>query len=196
MEIITSTGGLAAKRFWEVIHAGGIVVYPTDTVYGFGVDSTNREAVNRLIALKGRGGPFSVMVGSLKLMTKYALISQPLQIKLCKRFPGPFTFILEVPKTSPITAKVRGTENKVGFRVPDHQFVRSVFEMNDTPIVTTSVNKTGRSPQQDPTAILADFDGEVELLIDDGVLPPSVGSTVVDGTLENWQIVRQGAGVL
>ncbi|MFC1480979.1 L-threonylcarbamoyladenylate synthase [Candidatus Neomarinimicrobiota bacterium] len=196
MEVIASTNKLAAERFWDVIHAGGIVAYPTDTLYGFGVDSTNREAVDRLITLKGRRGPFSVMVGSLELMTKYALISQPLHDKLSQQLPGPFTFILSVPKTSPITANVRDIKNKVGFRVPDHPFVRSAYKMNDLPVVTTSVNKAGQLPQQDPAAISVDFNGEIDLLIDDGALPPSVGSTVVDGTLEIWQIVRQGAGVL
>ncbi len=196
MESIAVTNKWAVDRFWEVIQAGGIVVYPTDTLYGLGADSCNRAAVDRLISIKGRKGPFSVMLGSLNQIKKYALISPALLIKLSERLPGPFTFILDVCDTSAITPAMWGSGKKVGFRVPDHPFIRSAFDMYDRPIVTTSVNKTGQAAHHDPAAILVNFDGQVDLLIDGGVLPASVGSTVVDGTQAQWPVVRQGAGVL
>ncbi len=181
--------------FWEVILAGGIVAYPTDTLYGFGVDATNHSAIGKLAGLKGRGGPFAVMVGSLDQLDKYALISGAVRNKLLAVLPGPYTFILPMREKSPVSSAVMGTGDSVGFRIPDHPFVNSVFRDQTLPVVSTSINRTGQQALRDPDIIMDQFGDGTDLLVDGGLLPDSTGSTVIDTCSIPWTIVRQGDGV-
>ncbi len=196
MKRIAATDPAAPAMFWQTIRSGGLVVYPTDTLYGLGADAENRAAAERLAKVKGREGPFSVMVGHLEQLEEYGLVSPQIADKFINMLPGPYTILLPPRHPEQLSSLVKGAGGKVGFRVPGHPFIHKAFRLAKGLVITTSVNHVGQPPLQDPEAIQATFASEVDLLVDDGKLPPSRGSTVVDLTTTPCQVIRQGDGRL
>ncbi len=194
MEILPQTHPDAGRRFWQTIEAGGLVAYPTDTLYGLGVDANNEAALERLVRVKGRPGPFSVLVGRYEQLTEYALIPPHLANKLSHVLPGPYTFLLPARKAGTFSPGLAGPDGRIGFRVPDHPFLHDVYRYLSNPVVTTSANRVGEPSLQDPQAIAEQF--ALDLLIDGGSLPPSKGSTVIDPAVSPWRIIRPGDGRL
>ena len=186
----------APVAFWQAIRSGGLAVYPTDTLYGLGADALHPAAVENLSALKGRGGPFSVVVGSIDQLREYALVSGDITDKLLGMLPGPYTIILPARRPEDFPNAVIGPYNRVGFRIPDHPLIQTAFQDQGNPIISTSVNRTGEPPFQDPDEISSHFDQQVDLLVDAGTLPASLGSTIIDVNEEPWRILRQGDGRL
>ncbi|MFB0516518.1 MAG: L-threonylcarbamoyladenylate synthase [Candidatus Neomarinimicrobiota bacterium] len=196
MRRIAATDPAAPASFWQAIQAGELVVYPTDTLYGLGTDAMNQAALERLAVVKGRKGPFSVMVGQLEELEEYALVSPAITDKLLNMLPGPYTIILSPRHPEKLLQPVKGPGGKVGFRLPGHPFVQAAFQGAQGLVITTSVNRTGQPPLQDPETIKDQLEGQVDLLVDAGRLPASNGSTVVDATVEPWRVLRQGDGKL
>lgn len=194
MKRITATDPAAPALFWQTIQAGGLVTYPTDTLYGLGADALDQAAAERVAQLKGREGSFSVMVGDLEQLQEYALVSPEITDKLVNVLPGPYTIILPSRHPEKLSSPVKGPGGKMGFRVPGHPFIAEIFRREKGLVITTSINRTGQPPLQDPEAILDQFEGQIDLLVDAGPLPASQGSTVVDATVEPWQVLRQGDG--
>jgi len=194
MKCIAATDPAAPAMFWQAIRAGKLVAYPTDTLYGLGTDAANRPAVERLAEVKGSRGPFSVMVGQLKDLREYALVSPEITAKLINMLPGPFTIILPPHLPETLSSPVIGSGGKVGFRVPGHPFIKAAFQHAKGLVITTSVNRAGQAPLQDPEAIKGQFEGQIDLLVDAGLLSPSKGSTVLDATVQPWEVLRQGDG--
>jgi tRNA threonylcarbamoyl adenosine modification protein (Sua5/YciO/YrdC/YwlC family) len=184
------------RLFWQSIAAGGLVVYPTDTLYGIGADATNHSAVERIAALKEKPGPFSAIIGDITQLQEYALVPDEITIKLEGMLPGPYTILLPPRFPESLSTLVLSEEGKVGFRIPNHPFVQSVCRAGTTPVISTSVNRTTQKPLQDPDEIEDQFSDYIDLLVDDGKLAPSQGSTVLDTTREPWRILRQGDGKL
>ena len=196
MKRIAATDPAAPAMFWQTIRSGGLVVYPTDTLYGLGSDAENRAAAERLAKVKGREGPFSVMVGHREQLEEYGLVSPQIADKFINMLPGPYTILLPPRHPEQLSPLVKGAGGKVGFRVPRHPFIQEAFQLAKGLVITTSVNHAGRPPLQDPAAIQDQFEEQIDLLIDSGILPPSKGSTVVDPTTTPWQVIRRGDGRL
>ena len=203
MKRVAATDPVAPAMFWQTIRAGDLVAYPTDTLYGLGADAENHAAVRHLAEIKGREGPFSVMVGHLEQLEEYGLVSQEIADKLAGMLPGPYTILLPPRCPEKLSSWIIGPGEKVGFRVPRHPFIRAAFpygSLRDQQarglVITTSVNQAGQPPLQDPEAIQDQFERQIDLLVDGGVLPPSRGSTIVDLTTAPWQVIRQGDGKL
>ncbi len=196
MRRIAATDPAAPALFWQTIRAGGLVAYPTDTLYGLGADAENHTAVEYLAEVKGREGPFSVMVGHLEQLAEYGLVSQAIADKLPGMLPGPYTILLPPRRPEKLPPAIMGPRGKVGFRVPRHPFIPAAFQQARGLVITTSVNRAGQPPLQDPEAIQDQFEGQIGLLVDGGILPPSRGSTVVDLTTAPWRVIRQGDGKL
>jgi len=186
----------ASALFWQTVRSGGLVVYPTDTLYGLGTDAENGAAVERLTKLKGRTGPFSVMVGHPEQLAEYGLVSPDNAVKFAAMLPGPYTILLQPQKPERLAPQVIGPGGMVGFRIPAHQFIQEAFLFTTGLVITTSVNYTGQPPLQDPDIIRDQFGEQLDLLVDGGVLSPSRGSTVYDTTTIPWQVVRKGDGKL
>ncbi len=182
--------------FWQTIRAGGLVAYPTDTLYGLGADALSHTAAEELAEVKGREGPFSVMVGHLEQLEEYGLVSQEIADKLAGMLPGPYTILLPPRCPEKLSSSIISPGEKVGFRVPRHPFIQAAFQQARGLVITASVNRAGQPPLQDPEAIQDQFERQIDLLVDGGVLPPSRGSTVVDLTTVPWQVIRQGDGKL
>lgn len=163
----------------EVLRSGGVMIYPTDTVYGIGGDAGRQETVKRVEAIKKREEekPFSILLGSLSMVRSYCKNEE--QLAYCmKYFPGPYTFIV-------------GTEEKkVGIRIPIHSFmVRLSYELG-IGIITTSANTSGKKAPCSVEEVEERIKKEVDLVIDGGRTMYCMPSAVID--LVEKKVVREG----
>ena len=153
----------------KVILSGGIIVYPTDTVYGFGVDATNENSINRLNNLKNRTGPISVIASDKNVVSKWIDIPND-QINKAVSHLEPHTTIIYPVKKGIVNELILGPNSTLGIRIPNHPFCLEIAKKCNTPITTTSVNRTGQKPQSNVDNILKHFGNDVDLIIDDGDL--------------------------
>ena len=153
----------------EFLSKGKIIVYPTDTIYGFGCDATNYEAITKLNNLKGRQSPISIIAPDKKTAVNWFNIRKKEKKKLLKTFENGSTIIAPI-KNKLVHNKIKGKDNSVGIRVPNYPFCVSLSKSFEKPITTTSVNKTGSEPHVNPDLIEEEFGREVPLLIDAGIL--------------------------
>jgi tRNA threonylcarbamoyl adenosine modification protein (Sua5/YciO/YrdC/YwlC family) len=182
----------------EVLRKGGIIIYPTDTVYGIGCDIHNQKAVEKLCRIKGLHpdkANLSFICHDLSHISDYAHgITTPTYKVLKKALPGPFTFIFEASAKAP---RIGGKQRKtVGIRVPDNQIVLQVVRELGNPIVSTSVREDENTLEEyvtDPDLIHEKYRTMVDLVIDGG-FGGNVPSTIIDCTNDDFELVRQGAG--
>ncbi|HOJ37492.1 MAG TPA: L-threonylcarbamoyladenylate synthase [Ignavibacteriales bacterium] len=177
----------------EIMRNGGVVIYPTDTVYGIGCDIYNSEALERILSIKGDTMTkfLSFVVPDLKDISKYAKVSDK-AFKIIKRaIPGPYTFIL--PASKEVPKKLWSKRNTVGIRVPDNKIAIMLAKELGNPIFSTSVTNRKGEIITDPTEIKISMQNQVDLMLSQGILPNKV-STVVDLTEDEIQIIREGAG--
>jgi len=168
---------------------GGIIVYPTDTLYGFGVDARNETAIKRLNKIKGRSAPISVIAPNSTTVLSWTDITYEDWGMVKQYLRGPTTIILPVKKgiTHP---SIMGEDDTLGIRIPAHPFGPKLCDKLGFPITTTSVNRSGQDPFNDPDKIIDEFDGEFDLLIDDGALPQSSGSTIYKLEKSKLKVIR------
>jgi L-threonylcarbamoyladenylate synthase len=130
----------------KIMQCGGLIIYPTDTVYGLGVDSTNQQAVNKIFELKDRkeGRGFASIFQSIDHIKEYCHINTGQKNILCKYLPGPYTFLLKPKNTSQLANQLIDQEKgTVGVRIPDHQFTKALARQFAKPFTTTSGNISG-----------------------------------------------------
>ncbi len=182
----------------EVLRNGGIVIYPTDTLYAFGCDALNVRAVEKICELKGinpQKNNLSIICYDLSDISEYAKVNTDTFKLMRKNLPGPFTFILNTTSTLPKIYKNRKT---VGIRVPDNNIIRELVTQLGNPILTTSVNGDEDEAEEyrtDPELIHEKWGDIADIVIDGGYggLEPS---TIIDCTSETLEITRQGKGEL
>jgi tRNA threonylcarbamoyl adenosine modification protein (Sua5/YciO/YrdC/YwlC family) len=177
----------------EVLRSGGVVIYPTDTVYGIGCDIFNREALERVYYIKQEAGTklFSFICPNLKDIAKYARVSDYAYKTMKKLLPGPYTFVLPAAKEVP--KKLWTKRETVGIRVPDNNIALELTKELGNPIVSTSVTKRNGEPLHNPEEIKAIFDNQVDLMLAAGTLD-SEPSSIVDLSGEEPEILREGSG--
>jgi L-threonylcarbamoyladenylate synthase len=167
------------KEAVGVLNSGGVVVYPTETVYGLGVDATNEEAVEKIFKIKERerGKPVSIAVGSVKEAKKYCEWNE-LAEKIAKKFlPGPLTIIL---KRKDCLVEELNPDEKVRIRIPDHSFVLKLLKEFGKPITATSANLSGGENPTDVKIAIEQIGDKVDLILDDGECKYKKSSTVID----------------
>lgn len=185
------------EKVVSVLRDGGIVIYPTDTLYGMGCDALNVRAVEKICDLKGinpQKSNLSIICNDLSIISEYAKVSTPV-FKLMKRnLPGPFTFIL--PTTSSLP-KIYKNKKTVGIRVPDNNIVREIVAQLGNPVLSTSVKDDNDEMEYttDPELIHEKW-GEIADIVIDGGFGGVEPSTVVDCTSGEPEIIRQGKGTL
>jgi tRNA threonylcarbamoyl adenosine modification protein (Sua5/YciO/YrdC/YwlC family) len=184
-------------RAVEALKNGGVIVYPTDTVYGIGCDLLNRKAVARLcqiIGIKPQKLNLSFICHDLSHISEYVKrIDTPVFKILKKTLPGPFTFIFESNTNVP---KIVGENKKtVGIRIPDHPIVREIVSRLGNPLITSSIKSDDeiREYTTDPEEIYEDFKHQVDIVIDGGP-GGNVPSTIVDFSSGQPRVIRQGLG--
>ncbi|NOY46474.1 MAG: threonylcarbamoyl-AMP synthase [Deltaproteobacteria bacterium] len=181
------------RRAADVLRNDGVIVYPTDTVYGLGCDITNKHAVERIVRIKGRDPkkPMSFVCADLTHISRYARVSN-FAYRILKRFlPGPYTFVLEASREVPRLLLTK--QKTVGIRIPDHPVCLGLVKELGNPILSTSANPSGADPLNQPEEIQRVLGGQVDLILECGVLP-RVPSTVVSLVGERVQVLREGAG--
>jgi tRNA threonylcarbamoyl adenosine modification protein (Sua5/YciO/YrdC/YwlC family) len=181
------------KKAVEVLQDGGVIIYPTDTVYGLGCDLFNKKGIEKIYNIKRRNKkqPFSFVCADLKDISRYARVSDYAYKTMKRLLPGPYTFILEASRLVPkIILPKRQT---TGIRVPDNRICLALVRELGQPIISTSVKTDNGDFLSDPDVIKKKFGHCVELIIDGGMLVPEQSSVVslVDDMIE---IIRIGKG--
>lgn len=180
----------------EVLKSGGVIIYPTDTLYGLGCDIYNTSAIERICRIKNinpKKAQFSFVCNDLKHLSDFAKsISNPLFRILKNSLPGPYTFILEASKQVPKMLKSK--KDTVGIRVPDHAITQSIVQALGNPIMSVSLPiENDVAYYTDPETIYQIFEKQVDLIIEGGI-GGTVPSTVIDCTQWPPEIIRMGAG--
>jgi len=174
---------------YNAIENGEIIVYPTDTLYGFGVDATNTEAIQKLNQLKRRVQPLSIIIESINHISKYAIIDTKLESELNIIFPGKYTALL-IAKENYLSPLVQSGSNKIGIRIPNHFFPLKLIKLLKNPIITTSINRHGNEALNDVTQIEIDFPN-IDIF-EDSSHTPSIGSTIIDFSISPLEVIRKG----
>ncbi|MGE0021861.1 MAG: L-threonylcarbamoyladenylate synthase [Draconibacterium sp.] len=182
----------------EVLRNGGLIIYPTDTIYGLGCDITNTKAVEKVARIKGvkiEKNNFSFICSDLSHLADYTKpIPNPVFKLMKKNLPGAFTFILEANNNLPKYFKGKKT---VGIRVPDNNIIREIIRELGNPILSTSIKDDDEILEYttDPELIYEKY-GEIADVVIDGGYGEIVPSTIVDCTGDEIEIVREGKGIL
>lgn len=180
----------------DTLRSGGIIIYPTDTLYAIGCDALNNNAIERICRIKGinpQKTELSIICNDISQAAEYARIDNRAFKMLKEYLPGPFTFLLPSSTRLPKVFKGRKT---VGIRIPDNPIPTAIAGMLGNPILTTSVEDDGEGSLIYPQSLAIQYDGSADLIIDGGE-GNEIPSTVVDITDSSAPaIVRQGAGYI
>ncbi len=177
----------------EVLKKGGIIIYPTDTIYGIGCDIFNKEALKRIFNIKndGKNKLFSFICSDLKDISNYAKVSDSAYKIINRHLPGPYTFILPAAKQVP--KKLWSKRKTVGIRIPDNNLTLTLVNMLGNPIISTSVTNRKGEILYDPFEIKNIFNLQVDLMLASGILA-GTPSSVIDLSEEHPEVIREGAG--
>ena len=165
----------------RVLGGGGLVAFPTETVYGLGADATNGEAVARLYAAKGRPR-FNPLISHVADMTaaRRSRASMRMPKQLAAAFwPGPLTLVLPKADGCPVSQLATAGLDSIAVRVPDHPVARDLLEAFGKPVVAPSANQSGHVSPTTAQHVLADLDGRIDLILDGGATSVGVESTIV-----------------
>lgn len=178
----------------RVLESGGVICYPTETVYGLGCNAFDKKPVSKIYKIKGRvkNKPLIILVKDFKMASKIAYLGKYKEI-LGKYWPGPLTGVFRAKVKFPRGITKNG---KVAIRISSHQFVSELFRRVRFPIISTSANTSGSGETRSIKEITASLKHSMHLLdlvIDIGVLPESLPSTVVDFTKDEPSVLRIGA---
>ena len=179
----------------EVLNGGGVIVYPTDSLYAVGCSVQEKKAINQLYRIKAedRQKPLSFICDSIRMASRFAVVGNHAYRVMKRVTPGPFTFILEAQNIVP---KIMLTKrHTVGIRIPNNNICLAMVSALAGPMVSTSIHPRYGDNLQDPAEIHERLKGMIDLVLDGGEVFPVV-STVVDLTGREPELVRQGAGDL
>ncbi|HYJ37237.1 MAG TPA: L-threonylcarbamoyladenylate synthase [Chitinophagaceae bacterium] len=179
----------------EVLRKGGVIIYPTDTIYGLGCDIHQPKAIERICRLKGiqpSKAKLSFICNDLSNLSEYAKQLPNRVYRLLKEYlPGPYTFVLPASKQVPKILKSK--KDTIGLRIPDNIIARTIARELNNPILSTSLPGETAEEYADPELIYRNFENKVDLVIDGGI-GGLVPSTVIDCTGNEPIMLRQGLG--
>ncbi len=177
----------------EIIKNGGIIIYPTDTVYGLGCDIFNREALERLYMIKNESGTklFSFIIPDLKEISHYAKVNDFAYRTMKKLTPGPYTFVLPAAKDVP--KKLWTKRKTVGIRIPNNEIALEITREVGNPIISTSVTNRKGEILYDQNEIKAIFNSQVDLMLAQSMVH-SQPSSIIDLSGDEAEVIREGAG--
>jgi tRNA threonylcarbamoyl adenosine modification protein (Sua5/YciO/YrdC/YwlC family) len=188
VKIIYWENETAVELACSILNNGGVIVYPTDTLYGFGCDAKNESAIEKINTIKGRKAPMSVLAPNIEIAAKWMNIPNHDKNIVLEKLGGSTTII--VPVNDGITSpSITGDNHSLGVRIPDHKFCKKLSEAYPNPITTTSVNRTRQEPFTNPGKILSEFSREIDLIIEDGLIEGS-GSTIYNFQNRELNIIR------
>jgi tRNA threonylcarbamoyl adenosine modification protein (Sua5/YciO/YrdC/YwlC family) len=183
------------KQVVECLQDGGVIIYPTDTIYGLGCNILEQKAVERICKIKNiepQKAQLSFICNDLSHLSDYTKsIDTPLYRMLKKHLPGPYTFILPSSKLVPKILQTK--KSTVGIRVPDNIICRNILIELNKPILSASLPGEMAEEYTDPEIMYEKFEKLVDIVIDGGA-GGMIPSTVVDCTTDEWTVIRQGLG--
>jgi L-threonylcarbamoyladenylate synthase len=191
-EVVKENNPQSHKKAASVLSGGGVIIYPTETLYGLGALALNKESIKKIFNIKSRsyGKPVPILVRDKEMLFEFVEVNQEASRLIDKFLPGPLTLVLRKRKNLPDLISA-GT-GKIAVRISRHPFVRHLFDFISEPLTSTSANISGEENLFGFNEIHETFEDKVDLIVDSGNLPPSKGSTVIDLTVKPPLIVRQG----
>ena len=181
------------RKVVGIVERGGVIGYPTDTIYGVGCDLFNPEAIQKIHRFKKMEGkkPLSFICSDLKDISQYAFVSTYAYKMMRRVLPGAYTFILKATKLVPKIAQTK--QKTVGIRIPDNKICLALVKELGHPIVSTSVNKPDEGLYNDPAEIEERFGKHLDLVIDGGMIVAE-HSSIIDLTGDFPKVIRVGKG--
>ena len=181
------------KKVVQILKDGGVIAYPTDTIYGIGCDIFNKKGIEKIYQIKKRekNKPMSFICADLSDISQYAIVSNYAYRIMRKCLPGPYTFILEASSKTP--KKIMSKRKTVGIRIPDHKICLAIVTELGHPLITTSANISTEEELNNPDDIEDKLGSSLGLIIDEGPLI-SEPSTIVDLTGDSPAVLREGKG--
>lgn len=183
------------KTVAQCLLDGGIIIYPTDTIYGLGCDIFNHKAIERIARLKNidpAKAQLSFVCNDLSDLSKYTKsIDTPLYRLLKTYLPGPYTFIL--PASKEVPKILQSKKSTIGLRVPDNNIVQAITQALQHPILSASLPGEMVEDYTDPEIMFDNFERQVDIVIDGGI-GGMIPSTIIDCTKEPYEVVRMGLG--
>jgi len=189
-------GENVVEKAVEILAGGGIVIYPTETLYGVGVDATNPKAVKKLSEYKNRplGKPYSIAVSDTKMAEEYVELNETARNLYREFLPGPLTVISKGKHS--VSPGIESEDGTLGIRIPDYKLVTDIVKKLGKPMTSTSANASYKKRPYKISDILENLSQKqkdlIDLIIDAGTLPKNDPSTVVDTTLDDPVTLRQG----
>ncbi len=184
------------KMIVDCLKSGGIIIYPTDTIYGLGCDITQHKAIERIAKIKQidpSKAQLSFVCYDLSDLSKYTKsISTPLYRMLKEHLPGAYTFIL--PASKEVPKLLQSKKSTIGLRIPDNKIARTIVHELGHPLLSASLPGVMVEEYTDPELMYENFKNQVDIVVDGGI-GAMIPSTIVDCTQEPYQLIREGAGV-
>ncbi|MFO7568752.1 MAG: L-threonylcarbamoyladenylate synthase [Smithellaceae bacterium] len=181
-------------RASAIVTRGGVIAYPTETIYGLGVDASNDQAIRKIFEIKGRNfaNPISVIIGELNDV--YALVRRTTgaaETLMAAFWPGPLTIVFEAADSvSPLLTAGTG---KIGIRLSGHDGARKIAQKIGKPLTATSANLSGAPECMDAASVIEQIGDSIDAVVDLGEKGGAIGSTILDATTENPVMLRPGA---
>lgn len=177
----------------ELIRAGELVAFPTETVYGLGADGLNKSARNKIYLAKGRPSdkPLTLHVASLEQVEQVAKISSTAEKLFNKFCPGPLTIIL--PKADNLPNFVTNNLQNVGIRFPDNEIALKLIKFSNSPIAASSANISDEQPPKSAQEVLKNLNGKIKFILDGGTCQFGISSTIIDISSDTPKILRIGS---
>lgn len=191
-KVVKENSPESSQKAASVLREGGIIIYPTETLYGIGALALNEESVKKIFKIKERfyGKPIPILVKDKEMLSQFVEVTVEASKLIDKFLPGPLTLVLKQKKFLPVLISAK--TGKVAVRISSHPFVRRLIDLVSEPLTSTSANVSGEENLFNFDEIYRTFRDKVDLIVDSGSLPPSKGSTVIDLTVKPSRIVREG----
>ena len=180
------------EKALNVLKSGNIIIYPTDTLYGFGVDASNKKAIDKLNKLKNRKQPLSILLKDMMEIDNYGIINNKTKEKISKILPGPYTLLVKSKYNPNICNLVQGESKLIGLRIINMDFCNNIISQLGRPIVTTSINKHGM-PSMTKLDEMQKIFPSIPIFYNKKNLI-SNGSTIIDFSQTPEKVIRWGDG--
>lgn len=187
--------GRHIKRAVEILQNDGIIIYPTDTVYGIGCSIFSKRAIEKIYQIKNQDSskPFSFICSDLSHIAEFAVVSNTAYRVMKHLIPGPYTFILPASRLKQLPKSLISKRKTVGIRVPDNIISQMIINELGHPILSASATDATGNVLYDPEIIKKEYEKKVDLILDSGIQVSDL-STIIDFTEEPPVVVREGAG--
>ncbi len=187
--------GRHIKRAVEILQNDGIIIYPTDTVYGIGCSIFSKKAIEKIYQIKNQdpSKPFSFICSDLSHIAEYAVVSNTAYRVMKHLIPGPYTFILPASRLKQLPKSLISKRKTVGIRVPNNIVSQMIIRELGHPVLSASVTDQSGNVLQDPEIIKNQYENKVDLILDSGMQVSDL-STIIDFTEEPPVVLREGAG--